>query len=153
MTSPLMRPQGAVNQILSEASLSHTYTHKHMSTHTQVWPHHHHIPGFTLLPPSPPKPLPLSHVNTLSALSPPLTATPISDSIVSHQKASVFSEIIDLLATARSLTLVSAISFSFPPTQGCTQSVLGKVLWERPLTCKWLGWSQVLAVAGLISVI
>ncbi len=74
MTSLLMGPQGAVNRILSEASHSHKHTHMHADT--QVWPHHHHIPGFTLLLPSPPKSLPLSHFNTLSAPSPPLLPHP-----------------------------------------------------------------------------
>lgn len=54
-------------------------------THTvviQVWLHHYHIPGFTLLPPSSSKSLPRSHFNTLSAPTPPLSATPMLGSIV-----------------------------------------------------------------------
>lgn len=55
---------------------SHIHTHS-QSCHTGMTSLSHNIPGFTLLPPSPSKSLPLRLFNTLSALT-PHTATPMS---------------------------------------------------------------------------
>lgn len=87
MTSLLMGPQGAVNQILSEASLSPSlpsslpHTHTHKNTHAELL-HRYDLTTTTFqvspcCPPSPSKALTHCLFSTLSALT-PHAATPLS---------------------------------------------------------------------------